>query len=175
MGKALRPSCTRIRRDNTRRGRRWTRALSLSHNTAFPQGLVPRLPVDFELSNPVRTGWRKSGFGENRESHFRSRLEPHPQGLTLVFWLKAVWLDGSLLPTLTQCHPAFLILPSLHSRATLDSRLSICICRRLRVRSLSLDLRLYAISTATMKMMSSPPATAMLTMAGKLRGLSGEM
>lgn len=32
--------------------------------------------------------------------------------------------------------------PSLHSSATLDSRLSICICRRFRVRSFSCDFRL---------------------------------
>ena len=35
-----------------------------------------------------------------------------------------------------------LYLPSLHSRATRDSRLSICICSRFSVRSLSRDLRL---------------------------------
>lgn len=135
--------------------------------------------LDYEIANAARSGWTKDGLRKNRRSQIGSGLEPYPQGLKLfllvILCLKDTWPYASFLPTLTQCQPSFLILPSLHSSATLDSRLSICICRRLRVRSLSLDLRLYAINTATMKMMSRPPATAMLTIAGKLRGLSGEM
>lgn len=65
--------------------------------------------------------------------------------------------------------------PSLHSRATRDSRLSICICSLFKVRSLSRDLRLYAMSTTTMTRMSMAPATAMLIIAVLLRGLSDMM
>lgn len=65
--------------------------------------------------------------------------------------------------------------PSLHSRATRDSRLSICICSLFKVRSLSRDLRLYAMSTTTMTRMSMAPAAAMLIIAVLLRGLSDVM
>lgn len=65
--------------------------------------------------------------------------------------------------------------PSLHSSATRDSRLSICICSLLRVKSLSRDLRVYAMSTTTMKKMRRAPATAMPMIAVLLSGLSDVM
>lgn len=62
--------------------------------------------------------------------------------------------------------------PSLHSRATLDSRLSICSCSRLRVRSASRDFLLYAISTMMMTSRRSPPPPPMPMMAGSVSRLS---
>lgn len=67
------------------------------------------------------------------------------------------------------------VLPSLHSSATRDSRLSICICSLFSVRSLSRDLRLQAIRTTTMKKMSNAPAAAMPMIAVLLSGLSDVM
>lgn len=73
------------------------------------------------------------------------------------------------------CQVHITLSPSLHSRATRDSRLSICICSLFKVRSLSRDLRLYAMSTTTMTRMSMAPAAAMLIIAVLLRGLSDVM